>query len=671
VTHKPSALHAERGKLIIMGGVLVALTLLAYWPSFHAGFCLMDDSSLILESHNMRDVAGLKNLWIHPESEDQYYPLTLTVFWVEFQTFGARQPGGYHVVSVVLHIIAALLVWVVLGRLAVPWAWVVAVAFAVHPVHVESVAWISEQKNLLSAIFFLAATYAYLRFALDMRAAKIKWMWYAAAAAAFLMALLCKAITCTFPITMLLLLYWKTGRLNWSDLKPLVPLLVAGLAMAAFFAGFEAHNFDPSMYSAMQLSPVARCLVAAHALWFYAGKLVFPSPVLMIYPLWTINAAQLTPYGYCIAALMVVAALWIFRRQLTVGPLIAVLWFVVTASPALGFVNFYTMSFSYVANHYIYPASVGIIVLVVQGLRMIASWILAAVGRPDAARGPLPMLVCAALLVVVLLPLAQFQVRLFGNEQQLWAHTVENNPDAWAARINLAYTYMAADQWDQAEQQVHASLAIQDNDNSGHATLGTILAHRGDTAGAMDEYRRALQINPNYVFAHRNLAKLLMDARQWPEAISEFTAALQRDPIDPQGWEQLAECYMATSDWPDAIQAAQHSLTLRRDGPTAWLLLAVACQQMHDFDHALMAYREGIALQPGNLQARLQVAAILTGLGRWDDAVAEYQHIEDIDGTFAPAYAGLADVYDRMGNKAAAKMQRDKLYAITTGVTPK
>jgi hypothetical protein len=248
------------------------------------------------------------------------------------------QPFGYHLVNVLLHASNAVLLWLVLRPLELRGAWWAAAVFALHPVSVESVAWITERKNILSGLFYFLTGLAYFRFRPLMNrepARGYDWRYYPLVFALFLCALLSKTVTCSLPAVLLLLVWWKNGRVERRDVLALTPLFILGAALALITIGMEQRA--GAVGAEWSLSLVQRCLLAGRALWFYASKLLWPRNLTFLYPHWEIDAGAPWQYVFPLAALSGLVALWSLRSRIGKGPLVAMLFFAGTLVPAKGF----------------------------------------------------------------------------------------------------------------------------------------------------------------------------------------------------------------------------------------------------------------------------------------------------------------------------------------------
>lgn len=452
---------SSRSSWSVVSAVLLLTLLVVYGPALRGAF-VWDDIDFIVETSWYRADDGLRQIWLEPSTTSQYYPLTYSSHWIEQRLFGS-DTLGYHVVNVVLHAANALLLWLVLRALEVPGALLAAAIFALHPVHAESVAWISERKNVLSGFFFLSAVLAWLRASPPTQDRMVHRGWYGACLAFFVMALLAKTVACSLPAVILLLVWWKRGHVDRGIVAWLAPLFVIGVAFAALTVWLEVHTVG-AKGDEFTLQPLDRIAIAGRAVWFYAGKLAWPERLVFIYPRWP--SARSAPWQLLFAGalLVVVAALWRARDAIGRGPLTAVLLFAGILVPALGFFDVYPMRYSFVADHFQYLASTvaiafGAAIATVGARRLGTSW-----RRPATA---LAVAVCVLLGV-----LTWRRSHVFANPENLWRDTVAGNPTAWMAMNNLAYE----------------------------------LRRQGRSQEAVPLVRRAIELNPDCLECYGNLA---------------------------------------------------------------------------------------------------------------------------------------------------------------------
>ena len=420
----PESRFARRETLAALA--LAALAVGCYLPALTAGFVWDDEA--FTDAAAVREWSGLWRIWSSPraaiENEGHYWPLVYTSFWLEHKLWGFA-PAGYHAVNVVLHAANTLLVRRLAERLAVPGAWLVAAVFAVHPLHVESVAWIIERKDLLSGLCYLAAFLAWLRFTDEPQAGR-GGRHYVLALALFAAGMLCKSIVVTLPAAFVIVSWWKRGRVTGSDLSRAAPFFVVGAAIAAADLSF----YDVREPLSLGYTAVERLLIAAHALWFYAGKLLWPGGLAVIYPHWETGAGDPVAWGYVAAGVAVAAVLWFLRGRVGRGPLAGVLFFAVTLSPVLGFVEYGYMQFSFVADRHQYLAGMGLMAVLVGAAVRGAERLPAKRWRRSAAGA-------AAAVLAVLAVLTWRHAGIYRDEVTFFTHVVARNPEARAAQQNL------------------------------------------------------------------------------------------------------------------------------------------------------------------------------------------------------------------------------------------
>src|SRR6266567_2928565 len=350
---------SRRSRACIFALVLAAVTILVYRPAWNGGF-LWDDDVYITNNELLTAPDGLRRIWFSLDSPSQYFPLVYTTFRVEHALRGLN-PTGYHWINLILHVANALLVWAVLAQLKIPGAWLAGAIFALHPVQVESVAWATERKNVLMGFFFLLTLLAWVEF-LDRRTTRRRGL-YLLALVLYALALLSKTTACTLPAALLLILWLQERPINKERLVQVVPFLILGIAMGLLTVWWERYH-QGTRGPLFALSPIERILIASRAVWFYLGKLFWPSNLTFIYPRWTISSTRLLDYAWLLTAAGLCAAIYFARRYVGRGVEVAAVFFVATLSPVLGFIMLYTFRYTFVADHYQYLASIGPIALV-------------------------------------------------------------------------------------------------------------------------------------------------------------------------------------------------------------------------------------------------------------------------------------------------------------------
>jgi protein O-mannosyl-transferase len=575
---------------------LAAVVFAAYQPAWEGGFVWDDDAHVRpdLQSWN-----GLYRIWFDINATQQYYPLLHSAFWLEYRLWG-RATLGYHLVNIALHIVVALLVAAILRRLKVPGAYLAAAIFSLHPVHVESVAWITELKNGLSGAFYLSAALVYLNFDQDR-----KRRWYFFALGLFALGLLSKTVTATLPAALLVVFWWQRGRLSWRrDVLPLLPFFVLG-AVAGVCTAVVERKLGGAEGAEFDFTIVERCLIAGRAIWFYLGKLFWPADLIFIYPRWHVSQTVWWQYVFPLAALLLPAGLWAIRRRWR-GPLAALLFFAGTLFPVLGFCNVYPFLFSFVADHFQYLASLGIITLVSAGVALLfARW---------RFWGRWPAYCLCVPLLMVLATLTWKQCWTYYNVVELYATTIKGNPDCWLAYNNLGLVLADCQQYDDAIECYRNALKIKPHFEKAHLNLGVALVHCHRLDDAMTEYRAALAINPDYAEAHYNIGIAHMTRQQLTEAMADYQKALDLKPSYAEAHCNLGLALATAGRTGDAIAEYEKALQIKPDYAGARCNLANALLVLRRYDEAIAEYRKAIAIRPDFVEAKRNLETILSHL---------------------------------------------------------
>ena len=494
---------------------LVALTGLAYLPALRNGF-IWDDDAWLMHNRTLDGVTGLYRLWFDLLALQQYYPLTGTAFWIQYQLWGFH-PFGYHAVNVALHALNVVLFWFVLRKLGLRGAWFAAAVFAVHPVLVESVAWITEIKNLLSTAFFLGSVLTYLNFEnLETRDLPRRDGWFVLSLLLFICALLSKSVTCSLPVVLAILIWWKRERIRPADFRPLLPFFLVGLPMGLLTAWLEVHHVGATGASFNQ-EFYQRCIVAGRAIVFYLFKLIWPNDLTFIYPRWQVTSLWLLLVPAFVALCLL--TLWFLRKRIGKGPLAAAAFFIVTLGPILGFFNGYAFQFSFVADHWQYLSSLGVITL--------------ASAFPNVLSG-VSRHVRSAVLGFVLVALALLTTRqsfIYNDQDTLWGDTLVKNPKCWMAHNNLGVDLTERGVLRGAEEHFRAAVRFNTRYYEAENNLGEILLARNQVEEAARHIDRSIQINPTFAASHWNKALVLARQAKSDEAYEIVDQGLQQRPI--------------------------------------------------------------------------------------------------------------------------------------------
>ena len=613
--------------------VLGLLVVVSYLPAMLWGGFVWDDNTYI-KVDPVRDVSGLWQIWFSPstiEGERHYWPLVYTTFWLEHKLWGFA-PAGYHIVNVLLHLGNTLLVWHLVRRLAVPGAWVVAAVFAVHPLHVESVAWIIERKDVLSGLFYLASVLVWLRFMDQARP-----RWYVWSLVLYAAALLSKSIAVTLPVVLLIWHWWQQGRVTSTDLLRLVPFFVVGLVITvgdlSFYRSETTTSFDYSPTERTLISKTAmsfdyslteRILIAARALWFYVGKLLWPSELAVIYPRWDIRVADSLAWGYLVAAVALAVALWHFRQPLGRGPLAGALFFSITLSPVLGFVDYGYMRYAFVADRFQYLAGIGIMGVVV-GAAACGVYRLSGVWQKGAWAG-------VAVVIVVLGMLTWRQAGVYRDNETLWRHVVALNPQALNA----------------------------------HRHLGNALYEQGRYEEALDAHRIAAAQRPNYAKVHSNLGMVLNKLGRFEEAETHLRRAIVLDPRAKRRhpYSYLGQALYGQGRYAEALDAARIAVKQHPDDVLAHVSLGVVLNELGRFEEAETHLRRAIALDPNHTEVLYSMATLRFKQQRYGEMLELLQRLIDIDPSHAKAHVNMGAALFYLGRSDEALQSFDQALSL-------
>jgi len=557
-----------------LGAALMAAVVVAYHPAWHGGF-IWDDESHVVNNGHLVAPDGLRRIWFSLEAP-QYYPLVFTTFRLERGLWGL-DPTGYHFTNLLLHGGSALLLWGLLRQLRVRGAWLAAAVFALHPVNVESVAWITERKNTLSLLFFLLSLSWYLRFDRQADAARQPhvagvspyerrgpaWigspqLYYGLSLLAFVLALLSKTAVAPLPVVLWLMTWWERGRVEQRDVWRSLPFFAVGLVLIPLTVVFE-HQAGSEIVRNDGFW--ARLAGAGWAVWFYLYKALLPVNLSFIYPRWRIDPARALAY---VPGLLWVAgflACWRYRRQWGRAVLFGLGYFVVLLLPALGFVNIYFMRYSLVSDHWQYAAIIGPIALVAAGLSALPDWLC----RQRHRR------LEAALCVIVLVVLGGLTWREAGtyvNGETVWRTSLRRHPDAWLPHYNL----------------------------------GTALGMSGHPDEAVEHLRAAIRIEPTRAEAYYNLGMVYALQHRMDEAVASYRAALRLEPDNPKPLNNLAWIYATcpranVRNGAEAVRLAEQACGITKGSDPVMLdTLAAAYAEAGRFDAAIKTAEELCAL---------------------------------------------------------------------------
>jgi tetratricopeptide (TPR) repeat protein len=589
--------------------VITAAVLWIYWPVLH-GDWLWDDDILVTDNALVHDPSGLWKIWFDPGALIDYQPLKVSVSWLQWQLWG-NDTLGYHLTNVFLHLLGALLVWRLLSKFGLRLAWLGGLIFALHPVQVESVAWIAELKNTLSLPPFLLAMCAWIDF--DERGKRRD---YFLALGLFLVAMLCKPTMVMFPVVILLYAWWKRGRIGWRDAKAGAPFFAGSLALGLVTLGF-LHQHITGAAAIPMGGFFSRLACAGLSLSFYFSKCFLPVGLLPIYPRWVVDPPTLMQFLPWPILLVVIFWFWIKRASWGRHALLGLGFFLINLAPFLGFNAGSYMAFTWVMDHLLYLPIIGLIGLAVAALGQIEH-------RLSSAFRP-----CGIGLVALLMALLAFDshsyARMFTNQQTLWTYELRHNPEAWLAHNNLGTALQNTGQLSEAMEQFELTLQINPNYADTYYNLGTVLLQTGRVSQAIEQYQKALSLNPDNMKIHNNLGNALEQAGRLPEAIDQYRQVLRLMPDFAEAHYNLANALQHAGRLTEAVGQYEQALQIKPRDALTHHNLGLALIQTGQVSKAIEQFELALQIKPDYAEVHNDLGGALQLTGRLAEAIGQYE----------------------------------------------
>ena len=585
---------------------------IAYFPSTQNGYIWDDDihSKIAPVFYEQGFFKGLYIIWFDTKTFFQhyphYYPLIHTTYLIEYHFFG-MEPMIYHITNILLHALVSVVLYLLLRRLRLPVAFAAALLFAIHPVHVESVAWISERKNVLSGFFCLLSALLFMRWHDKREEGKNSLFLYFMSWGAFALALMAKTVVATMPFALILILWWKQHTFKKSVLR-LTPFMTLAILMGVVAIYLEQEK-GGAMGKAWDLSFLERSIIAGKAICFYIGKIIFPHKLTFIYPRWQIDASAVWQYMFPILFFASLYALWKIRFTYGRGPLVAILVFSGTLFPALGFLNVFPMQFSFVADHFQYMASIPLIILLTSSCHSVLK-------NLD------PKLSYILLLVVVVFfaPNTWGLQAKYKNKETLWKNTIERNPGAWIAYGNLGAQYYNDKDYEKAYSylkrsteinpkhiialnnlaQVHLNLFKKLHDQK-HLIEAIIVAQQAQKQGQLElaylkeKYNRE-KLALEHITTRRILGDIQKEQGDLEGAIKHYKDVLTLNPSNLEGLNRMAGIHIIKKEYKNALVYIERSLKIKERQHETWSNLGVVYYKLGQIERATAAFKTSIQL---------------------------------------------------------------------------
>lgn len=627
----------------------MAVTCVCYLPVLHATF-IWDDSFMVTDNKMLRTASGLYDIWFTNKPAD-HIPVTLSAIWLQWQLWG-NNPVGFHIVNVLLHALGAVLLWRVLLRLRLPGAWLAAAVFALHPVCAASAAWVSEQKNTVSLIFYLWTLLFYLRFEEKPSSRN-----YAVALVVFVFTLLTKGSVVVLPAVLLLLVWWKNRTLTRADFFRLAPFFVLAFGEALAAIWFQNHRaIGGEMIQ--DLNRAGQFAAATRAVWFYLWKAWVPWNIMVIYPQWAIDWRSVVEY---IPALVIVAVLgvgWRFRRTWGRHVVFALLAFMVTLFPVMGFFNMYFLVFSRVADHWQYLA---LLVSIPFAVCSVAYFV-------QKAKWPASVSVGMAIAVLSFLSLSTWiRASVYQNEETLWTDTIARNPNAWMAYNNLGNAIGAKQKTDESIKIYKQAVAIKSDFGDAHSNLGNALVAKyeewksSNKQGAervldeaLDHLQQAVKIQPQMANFHFNYGIALVDKGRLDEGIKEYEAAIQIRSGFADCRNNLANALLKANRPKEALEQALIALQINPNSAESHYNAGSAYHALEDVEHAKKEFETALSLRSNLALAHYECGMMLAMAGRFEDALPHFQAFVSEHPNDESGHGSLGNVYAALHRKDEA-----------------
>jgi tetratricopeptide (TPR) repeat protein len=615
---------------------LAILVFIVFGQTVGHGFLNYDDHDYVYQNPVILRGLSFENIgwaFTHVHSAN-WHPLTTILHMLDCQMYGLWA-GGHHLTNVLLHAACAVCLFLLLLQMtgAIWRSAFVAALFAIHPLRVESVAWVSELKDVLSGLFFMLTLAAYTRYARRPRSVGR----YAAVALCLALGLMSKPMLVTIPFVLLLIDYWPLARFQKASQLPALLREKAPLfALSVLSCVATVFAQQGAIRPVAEVPFSVRVGNALVAYVIYIGKLIYPVHLAVLYPLlrngWPAWRAML---AFLLLAGLTAGACSLRRRRPFL--LVGWLWYVGMLVPVIGFLQVGDQAY---ADRYTYLPQIG---LCLAGTWVAADW----AGDRRSRRITLG---CAGFFILcALLAAAYRQTTLWRDPETLWTHTIACTQDNFTAHGDLGDALLQQGKTAEAIAEFRAAIHINPSYSAAHYNLGVALLGLGRTEEAIAEFRTAIQINPAYAKAHNNLGIALLRQGKSAEAMDEYAAALKADPAEADAHYNLANAFLDQGRTQEAVAEYGESLRLNPAYPDAQNNLGTALVQQGRTEEGIARYRESLRLNPAYVNAHINLGNVLLHSGRTSEAVAEFRAVLKLDPANADAHNDLGVIWLNAG----------------------
>jgi len=631
--------------------VLVTATMIAYRHVWHAGF-IWDDEMHVTNNPCIVGPLGLREIWTTRAA--RYFPLTLTTFWLEHALWRLNAVG-YHLVNVATHCACALALWGALWTLRVRGAWLGAAIWALHPVQVETVAWVTELKNTQSALFYLLAIASFVKWtAADASGAQRRLRWYWAALLFSALAMASKSSAAVLPLVLALCAWWTDRRLRDRVVIALLPVVALSVASAALTVWTQHLEGANDAEWARSLSE--RIVVAGRIPWFYLGKLAWPRPLIFIYPRWLVDTSNPVSYLPAVATVLVFFGLWLGRKGALRPVFFAFAAFVAALVPVLGILDQFFWRYSFVGDHFQYLASMAPLTLAAAAI-VTAFQGLAGAGHRVIFRASAAM--TSGALLLTLAAATTLQSATYRDVEILWRTTLAMNPECWICCNNLGVYLMATGREAEAEDLFRRALRVRPDHVEARNNLGNILARSGRTGEALLHFKRATEIDPRFSPARFGLGDAYLREGRLEDAAACYRDALKLDPENADGRINLGAALLGAGRPAEAAPEFRRALASKPSSAWAENDLGNALLQLANRDEAIMHYRMALEIDPSLAEAANNLGFALAESGRLDEAIAQYRKAVALRPDYREAHRNLGLALFKKGDIQGADLEID------------
>ena len=620
---------------------LVILTVITFWPIKNCDFINFDDNVFVYENGHVQNGLSVSSIkWAFSTNSTlkvYWHPMTWLSLMTDSQLFGLT-PQGYHLMNLFFHICNTILLFLIFNRMtkALWQSVVIAAIFAVHPLHVESVAWITERKDVLSTFFWMLTMGVYV-FYTERRTAGI----YILALALFVLSLMSKPMVVTLPFALILLDYWPLNRfsaslstthkgLNWSQISRIIVEKIPFLILSILFSVITYIAQRNSGSVGIDISMIDRINNALDAYIVYLYKMVWPSGLAIFYP----NPPELSVWQILcfIFILLSITGFSLWARKKLPFFIVGWFWYLGTLLPVIGIIKSGGQAY---ADRYTYIPLIGIFIMIVWG----ASYLAMRVRYRQNILGA-----ASFFLIVIFVIISRIQVGYWQNSMNLMTHALAVTQNNYVAHTSLGLVFMKDGQTDEAIKHLNEAIRINPQYAYAHNDLALLLTKQGKIAEALSQLNEAIQINPNFAEAYNNLGDVLRRINRNTEAIEACQKALEIDPYFAEAHSNLAAALFHQGDVESAMSHLLTAIAIKPNLAEAHFILAVIYTSQGKLDQAIEHFQSTIRLNPDIFQAHYYLGVIMVSQGRYNEAIQHFQDTLNLRPDFEKARIGLRNV---------------------------